>query len=111
MQLPENCQLAYVVAHEAWDGQTPGFVDHPTVRVAAVDGRGAVWEFTVEEVDYGHRVIRVGIFDDAFGAFQQIPEFFAALAEKRTTTLPEVVAILDGMDAVDQTERVRSRRT
>jgi hypothetical protein len=105
MQLPENCQLAYVVAHEAWDGRTPGFGDHPTVRVAA-----AAWEFTVEEVDYGHRTIRVGIFDYAFDAFRQIPEFFAALAEKRVTTLPEVVAILAGMGAVDQTERVRSHR-
>ncbi|MDH2424792.1 hypothetical protein [Sphaerisporangium sp. TRM90804] len=108
MQMPDGCRLAYVVAHEAWYGQVLGVVDRPRVWVAAAAGGGVEWEFSVEEVDYGHRAIRVDIFHDAFDAFRQIPEFFAALAEQRTTTLPEVVAILAGMGAVDQTERVRS---
>jgi hypothetical protein len=109
--LPEDCHLAYIVTREAWYANA--LPDrHPEINVlAAAEGGGCAWEFTVEEVDLGHRdpAVRVKVFDDAFAVFAQIPEFFAALAAAKVTTLDEVRSVLDGMGAADETER-RSER-
>ena len=109
--LPEDCHLAYIVSHEAWYANA--LPDrHPEINVmAAAEGGGCAWEFTVEEVDLGNRnpAVRVKVFDDAFAAFGQIPEFFASLVAEGVTTLDEVRSVLDGMGAADETER-RSER-
>jgi hypothetical protein len=107
--LPEDCHLIYTVSHEAWYARHPGIVDQPQIMVSASsDEGGCAWEFGVNEHDFGTghgRAIRADVFDDAFAAFAQIPEFFAALAAEKIGTLDEVRALLDRMGAVDQTDR------
>lgn len=109
--LPEDTHLAYVVSHEAWYAQTPGVIDHPEINISASaegNGGGVAWEFTVEEVDLGSHgpAIRAKVFDDAFAAYTQLPEFFARLAGG-ITTLKQVQALLDDLGAVDETDRSR----
>jgi hypothetical protein len=109
--LPDDCHLAYIVSHEAWYANALP-ERHPEINVvAAADGGGCAWEFTVEEVDLGSggTPIRVKVFDDAFAAFEQMPEFFAFLAAEKTDTLDGVRSILDRMGAADETERTSSR--
>jgi hypothetical protein len=110
-ELPEDTHLTYVVSHEAWYAKQ---VDRPQINVmASADGGGCAWEFTVEEVDLGSHgpAIRVKVFDDAFAAFTQIPEFFDDLAADEIGTLDSVRALLDGMGAVDETKRTPPRDT
>jgi hypothetical protein len=105
-RLPEGTHLAYVVSHEAWYRQT---VDRPEINVvAAVTDDGCAWEFTVEQIDLGScgPAIRVKVFDDAFAAYDEIPEFFTGLAGG-ITTLEQVQALLNGMGAIDETPRER----
>jgi hypothetical protein len=109
-KLPEDTHLAYTVSHEAWYARTPGIVDQPQIMVAASaqgSGGGVAWEFSVTEHDFGShgRAIQIGVFDDAFAAFAQIPEFFAALVAEKIDTLGGVRALLDRMGAVDETDR------
>ncbi len=105
MNLPANCHLAYVVAKEAWYAHvTP---DPPTIWISVNhSGGGSPWEFSVFEVEgIG---VKLGIFDDAWPAFNDLPEFFQALATKgKGTTLDDVRQILDNLGAVDSTERER----
>jgi hypothetical protein len=108
-QLPDDTHLAYVVSHEAWYG-TRDIVRRPQINVAASahgSGGGVRWEFTVEEVDLGShgKPIRLKIFDDAFAAFAEIPEFFASLNEDGAGALDDVRHLLDSLGAVDETER------
>jgi len=108
MQMPDGCRLAYTIAHEAW---YPSVITDPHISVAAsvIDGGGVAWEFIVEERELRHdeKAIRVGVFDDAFEVFEHVPEFFAALSEKKPRTLGEVVDVLKALGAVDETEYVR----
>jgi len=101
-RLPEGTHLAYVVAHEAWYRKV---VDQPAIQVAAAADGGQAWGFTVDEYSFG--AIHVGVFEDAFAAFAQIPEFFAALASEGAATLDDVRRILDAMGAADETDRTR----
>ena len=110
--LPEDTHLAYTVSHEAWYASTPGIVSGPEIGIAASgegSGGGVAWEFAVEEVDLGShgKVIRLRIFDDAFAAYSQIPEFFAALDSEKIGSLDEVRDLLDRLGAVDETKRVQ----
>lgn len=110
MQLREDCRLTYVVAHEAWYGRVPGVIERPQLNVcASAQGGGVAWEFLVTQHDFGkgNTPIRLDVFDDAFAAFNEIPEFFAALGEKEPRTLADVVAILAAMGATDDTQRER----
>ena len=106
--LPEDTHLAYTVTHEAWYARSlPDDRREINIAASAGPGVGVAWDFTVEEVNLGSHgpAIRVKIFDDAFAAFTQIPEFFAALASEGVADLRDVCAVLDGMGAVDETER------
>lgn len=107
--LPEDTHLAYTVSHEAWYARHPGIVDQPQIMVAASaqgSGGGVGWEFSVSEHDFDRtRPISIRLFDDAFAAFTQIPEFFAAVAAEGTGTLDGVRALLDRLGAVDETDR------
>ena len=108
--LPDDTHLAYIVSHEAWYARTPGVVDGPSVSVSASaegSGGGVAWEFVTEEIVLsGKPVIRVKIFDDAFDAFAQIPQFFTTLAKEGIGSLSAVRDLLDEMGAVDETDRV-----
>lgn len=113
MGLPEDCTLTYIISNEAWYTQAAeraGLWVH-----ASADGGGVAWEFGVEEFDLNGPTVQVKLFSDAFAAFTQIPEFFAALAELHDTehgnrapnvTLGDVRRILDRLGATDRTERV-----
>jgi hypothetical protein len=109
MNLPEGTSLTYIVWHEAWyadASRTPG--EHPHLMVsAAADEGGVAWEFQVDGYDLsGSPVTRVKMFEDAYAAFADMPEFFAALAEHRPVTLDEVQDILISLGATDTTPRV-----
>lgn len=109
MNLPDDCRLTYWMRQETWydrDIRNPG--DRPTIQiVAAADGGGCAWEFDIEEHDFrSHTAVRLRIFQDAWAAFVEVPELFAALAAEQPTTLAAVRAILERIGAVDTTDRV-----
>ena len=115
MDLPEDTHLAYVVRHEAWYWPGTRNVaghDQPSLSVMASakgTGGGCAWEFMIAEhpIGRGQPPLHVALFDDAFGAFTQVPELFAALAEQgERATLDSVRAVLDGLGAVDETARI-----
>lgn len=111
MNLPAGTHLAYIVTDEAWyydRTRWPGDLPHLSVSASAKgEGGGAAWEFQVNERELGgEQVTRVEMFYDAYAAFLQEPELFAALAEQQPRTLAEVRALLDSMGAVDETDRV-----
>lgn len=105
--LPEGTHLAYIITHEAWYARSLPDDRREVNVIAAADGGGCAWEFTVEEVDLGShgRPIRVKVFDDAFAAFKAIPRFFQYLASDGITTLEDATRLLDGLGAKDETER------
>lgn len=109
MNLPEDTHLAYTVWHEAWyadASRTPGEQPHLMVSASGDDEGGVAWEFQIDDYELGNApVTRVKIFEDAYAAFADMPEFFAALAERRPVTLDEVREILDGLGAIDETQR------
>lgn len=113
MKLPKDTRLAYIVTHEAWYWDAlrkSGGWEHPNlmVQASAKDG-GVAWEFAVEETKIGH--VRVAMFDDSWQAFDQMPEFFYALAELgENATLDQVRKALDLLGAVDETERTQPVR-
>ena len=111
--LPEGTHFAYTVTHEAWYARSlPDDRRELNISASALGASGGVaWEFTVEEVDLGSHglPIRVKVFDDAFAAFAQIPEFFAALAANDIDTLDKVTLLLQHLGAVDETQRTRER--
>lgn len=111
MNLPADTHLAYIVWQEAWYSQPGSGVPYekPYLMVMASakgTGGGVAWEFPIEEDDLGGPVTRVLMFDDAYDAFVQMPEFFAALVEEKPKTLDAVRTILDRFGAVDETDRV-----
>lgn len=110
MNIPDDCHLAYVVSHEAWYWEASRGNDNPHVSVSASakgNGGGVAWEFQIEEMELGGKqVTRAKIFDDAYEAFTQVPELFAALADGGGSTLTGVRDLLDMLGAVDETERV-----
>jgi hypothetical protein len=99
--------LAYVVSQEAWyahvlrDGQND-------LQVMARHPDGSVlWEFTVRQEHLGGDCLRLAMFNGAFAAFADIPDFFAALRTRSPATLNGLRQILDGLGAWDVTQRVR----
>lgn len=113
MNLPNDTRLAYIVCQEAWYAKAPGNDRGPELNITASarDG-GVAWEFSVKEKVLGRRpVAYLKMFDDAFDAFEQVPEFFRALAKRgHDVTLAEIRSILDSLGAVDETARVRAER-
>lgn len=106
MNLPDDCELTYVVPAEAWYRDVV-VRDQPSVSiVAAARGGGCAWEFDVEEHDLNGPSLRLRMFDDSWDAFDQVPEFFAALREQYPRTLTGLRQLLDGIGARDATERV-----
>lgn len=86
-------------------------VRHAELWVSATDRNGGcVWEFIVAEHVFhtGEASTHVEIMNDAYQAFAQIPEFFAALAAEHPTTLPPVAQILARLGAVDLTYTLAS---
>jgi len=109
MNLPEDCTLAYIIGHESryWMHEQP----RPRyVRVGADSIRGGcAWEFMIEEHVFTSResALRVCLFDDAWEAFHQVPELFAALTDDRPRNFAQLSAVLDRIGAHDITPRDR----
>jgi hypothetical protein len=110
-KLQGDTYLAYVVTHEAWYSYAGVERERPQITVcAASEGGGGAWEFVVEDhtgLVPGEPTIQVKVFDDAFGAFVDLRDFFETLATGRVQTLDDVRELLDLMDAVDETPRER----
>lgn len=95
-------RLTYTIPHEAY--YKSAFTDVSIgVQKSANEG-GVAWEFSI--VQHGNVGLRVEIFDDAWQAFTEIPEFFAELAKAGRTTLDGVREILDDLGFADRTQRV-----
>lgn len=103
--------LTFDVQHESWHwAANRGVGGRPTIYVSAeADDGGCAWQFAAVEHDQrdmgGHKAVRVEVFDEAFAAFREIPEFFAALDAMPATNLADVVTILRRLDIADVTER------
>jgi hypothetical protein len=101
--------LAYSVTAEMFNSQQLADIGTPALYVnagPADGGSGVLWEFTVTEHRHGTRkLIKLGIFDDAFAAFRDVPEFFAALDAMPAMSIDDVVVILRRLGAVDRTVR------
>ncbi len=111
VNLPDGCRLAYTIFHEAWYASADPD-RRPTINVSAASthGDGVAWDFQIVEHQVGpagQRIpaLRVEIFDDAWPAFAQVPELFAALAAAGQPTLNDVTVLLDRLGAVDETAR------
>jgi hypothetical protein len=108
-RIGDDATLTYSVEHEAWHWPANRATGtRPTVFVTADTGGGCEWQFTVTVTEHEQdqrRPIRVEVFDEAFAAFRDIPDFFAALDAMPAMTLADVVRILRRMDATDITER------
>lgn len=106
---PEGYRLAYVLTGEAWYSQPP--LTRPpgdrNVLMISMDslGGGGRWEFAIDDEAGGG--LRVKVYDDAWQAFADVPEFFTALADLgRGALLDEVVEILDRLGFADTTKRL-----
>lgn len=112
--LPGGGRLAYTVTRDAWYWQAMSDSHSPDIVIEAqvCDGDDATaWEFIIaSEVLDGENALKINVFDEAFDAFVEIPDFFAALATEKPQTLEEVVALLDRVGAEDITEREAPRR-
>lgn len=106
MNLPDDCYLDYVIPKQAWYREVV-VRDKPEISIRASSrGGGCAWEFAV--VEHENIGVQLRIFDDAWAALNDVPEFFAALAAAgQGTTLDDVRDILHEMGAVDGTERSR----
>jgi hypothetical protein len=107
MELTGGAHLAYLVEQEAWywkSIQKPAMKPDIIVR-SAVSGQGCIWEFTIED-DGSGQVIML-IYSEAFRAFAEIPEFFAAMARTQPGNLAGVRTVLDYVGAADETMRTK----
>lgn len=104
MNLPRDAFLDYVIAKEAYYAHVTREDPEIQIRAASREG-GCHWEFTAVQV--GNIGVQVCVFDDAWRAFNDLPEFFQALAARgKGTTLADVREILDNLGAVDSTQRI-----
>lgn len=111
MNLPADYHLSYTLPHEAWYWP---FVrelhkDRREVWIcAAASSGGVAWEFGVQERNLGQSrpALFLRMFDDAWVAFEQVPEFFGGLTDiGEGGSLDAVLALLTQLGAVDETTR------
>lgn len=109
-EAPEGLALGYSATRETWHHRHstfPGDVNVLMVGLYGQTGGGCRWEFAIDEEDAGGRCLRVKIYDEAWAAFTEVPEFFAALAELgRGAMTEDVVPVLDRLGFRDMTARV-----
>jgi hypothetical protein len=106
MNLPRDCFLDYVITKEAYYAHVTRAHSDPEIwiRASAREG-GVAWEFSAVQV--GNIGVKLDVFDDAWQAFNDLPEFFQSLAARgKGVTLDDVRETLDRLGAVDSTQRV-----
>ncbi len=108
MNLPADAFLDYVIAKEAYYARVTR--DEPEIQIRASSREDGVhWEFSAIQV--GNIGVQICIFDDAWQAFTDLPEFFQALTGRgKGATLDDVRDILDGLGGVDSTQRMEPGR-
>lgn len=71
------------------------------ISMDSLDG-GCRWEFEIDDEPVGG--LRVKVYDDAWQAFTDVPEFFTALAALgRRALVEDVVEVLDRLGFTDTT--------
>jgi hypothetical protein len=104
MNLPEGTHLAFFDYRGAWyaSGVREQMIG---ISASAGPGSGGAWGFEVAEVDLGEHgtALQVRVFEDAFDAFTQVPEFFSELALVPDLTLDGVIFLLRELGAADET--------
>jgi hypothetical protein len=104
-ELPGGAHLAYSCLHEI--RARPGVPAEVYVFASKKgDGGGSRWGFSIIEKDLAGPAIKVEVFEDAFAAFTEIPQFFVALARNQPNHMATVYALLRASGAVDETPRV-----
>jgi hypothetical protein len=100
-------ELTYTVTSEAWYAnavRSAGSTDSEIMVTLRAEGGGCYWEFAIRQVR--DVAVRVEVFSDAWEAFSERPDVFAALAELgEGSTLDDVKNALDGLGVRDATER------
>lgn len=99
-ELPDGSYLEIA----RWDHTRPGFHTGMTPDISVIartPNDGGRWEFAVEGVEiHGEVFPRVCLFHDGWKAFEEIPDFFAALTSNQPGSLEEVTALLLQLGAV-----------
>lgn len=93
----------YIRSDQAWYASA-NRIDHPRLAVmrASTDG-GVFWEFGIEQIS--NIGVQVKIFDDAWVAFTERPDVFAALTRLgKGATIPDVQDALRSLGFADVTE-------
>lgn len=105
-RVDDDCTLTYTIYRESWYAESfAGEPDKIGVH-ATSDGGGVKWEFAVSEHAFDGSCTKLEMFEDAYAALADVPEFFEALHADHPKTLVEVQVILDRIGAQDRTERV-----
>lgn len=103
MSLPEGTHLVYM-DNRRNQGHRREVIEVMLRPIGGGTWATSEWKFGVEEYDlFGTNPICVEVFDDAFAAFTQIPEFFTSLATENITTLDALEALLLRLGAADET--------
>lgn len=106
---PPGLALAYHVCREAWYAPFQPSNDRTVLSVGlynAANRGGCRWEFSIDEEQANGPTLQVKVFSDAWQAFMDIPEVFAALGDLGQGALvEEVVEILDEFGFRDFTRR------
>jgi hypothetical protein len=112
-------RLSYVISHEAhYKSVIKGREINVQREALTENGHhdGVHWEFHFQWHDFGDHgdAVQVKLFDDAWQAFTEVPELFAALSARHTgpegtVSMPPaaVAALLDEHGFTDITERER----
>lgn len=107
---------SFTVSHEAWYWTVTPHLPKTVASISvhnealAEDGEhdGVEWEFAIDWIDLGdqHPAVKVSVFDDAFAAFTEEADFFAALPfTERPVTPATVTRLLTNYGFVDVTHR------
>lgn len=103
---PTGYQLTYIYGPEAWYRRNVGVGESILIALVPADRRGCRWEFKIfcDRIGAGSSV-RFEMYGDAFAAYIEAPELFAALADETPRTLEAVRLVLDRLGVVDDTPR------
>ncbi|MFS0885241.1 hypothetical protein [Aeromicrobium sp. 179-A 4D2 NHS] len=99
--------VKFIVSREAWwyDANKSALGDAFTDVLNIIHDD---WEFMVVEVDLGRYgdALQVKVFDDAWKAFDAIPEFFEGLADLgKGATVEDIIDLMVSLGFTDGTER------
>lgn len=93
--VPAGTHLAYRVIPEDLGTRAEVYIS------AAYPGGGCAWGFGIQYHQSPISAIQLRMFDDAFAALTDIPDFFAQLPQ--ADTLDGVVELLEELGATDET--------